>query len=70
MCSPSFQPIPSPSTKRPPLSTSSCAASRPTFEGGRNITGVTSDPKRMRSVSRAASANSRYGSSESIWLTV
>ena len=38
---------------------------RPTLTGGRKVTGVTSGPKRMRSVCSAAMVKERYGSSES-----
>jgi hypothetical protein len=65
LCSVSFQPAPIPITKRPPLSRSSWAAIRPTSTGERKVTGDTSGPKRMRCVSRAATAKERYASSES-----
>ena len=64
-CSPTFQPAPTPRMKRPPLSSSSCAAIRASSEGWRNVIEATSGPKRMRSLSSAATTKEMNVSSAS-----
>ena len=56
-CSRSYQPVPRPSSTRPPLISSTLAtivASRP---GRRKVAAVTSEPSRIRLVSRASPAS-------------
>ena len=53
---------PTPSTNRPPESTSSATVSRATFHGRRRDSGVTIIPSRTRSVRAAIAASAIHGS--------
>ena len=63
-CSPSNQPMPSPSSARPPETWSTVVTMRPSTEGCRKVTGVTIVPSRRRSVTAASAASVAHASSE------
>jgi len=57
VCSASYQPVPRPSSIRPPLIWSTCATEIASGPGSRNVAAVTSVPSRMRLVCRASPAS-------------
>ena len=57
VCSRSYQPVPRPSSTRPPLIASTCATAIASSPGSRNVAAVTSVPSRSRVVSRASPAS-------------
>ncbi len=61
-CSASNQPVPSPSSTRPPDIWSTCATATASGPGRRNVADVTSVPSRIRDVSRASPARVTYES--------
>ena len=57
VCSASNQPVPRPSSTRPPLIWSTCATVMASGPGSRNVAAVTSVPSRIRLVSTARAAS-------------
>ena len=64
-CSATFQPAPTPSTRRAGASRSSAADMRASSAGWRKVIGHTSDPNRSRVVSAAVSVKATHVSSAS-----
>jgi hypothetical protein len=60
-----WAPSPAPTTSRPPESRSSVAASFASFQGRRRASGVTSAPKRTRSVASAMAVSATVVSASS-----
>ncbi len=63
-CSASFQPVPMPSSTRPPEMWSAVTALRASTEGWRNVAGETSVPSRSRDVIAASADSVAHASSE------
>ncbi len=57
VCSPSYQPVPRPSSTRPPLIWSTCATLIASTPGSRKVPAVTRVPRRIVEVSRASPAS-------------
>ncbi len=64
VCSSVHQPAPMPISTRPPEISSTVAADFASTDGRRNVTGDTSVPSRIRSVSAASAASSAQASVE------